>query len=154
MPCIFLPNPRMNQHKRYNTSMLENRNRGFTMIELVVTIAFMGIVIVSLMELFTVLRQTNRAADNYTIATQVAQQLVEQYRNTPYANIALGTVDLTSSALGSYPSLQTPRSAIVTVTETDPDGLKKLEVAVSYKGRTGTRSVQLTTYVSYRGINK
>jgi type II secretory pathway pseudopilin PulG len=142
------------EHKRYNADMSDHKNRGFTIIELVVTIAFMGIVIVSLMELFTALRQTNRAANNYTIATQVAQQIVEQYRNTPYASINTGTSDVTSSALSPYPSLLTPRSATVTVAEVDPNGLKQIDVSISYKERTGVKTVQLSTYVSYKGINK
>ncbi len=141
-------------HKHYNKGMKASADRGFTLIELVVTIAFMGVVIVSLSGLFISLRQTNRAANNYTIATQVAQQLIEQYRNTPYSSIAVGATDVTSSALGPYPSLLTPRSATVTTTQVDADGLKQIDVAISYKDRTGTRTVALTTLVSYKGVNR
>ncbi len=134
--------------------MKRRHQSGFTLIELVVTIAFMGVVIVSLTDLFVGLRQTNRAANNYTIATQVAQQLMEQYRNTPYSSITVGTSDVTSTALAPYPSLLTPRSAVVTVTQIDSNGLKQVDVAISYKDRTGTKNVQLSTLVSYKGVNR
>jgi prepilin-type N-terminal cleavage/methylation domain-containing protein len=134
--------------------MTSNRERGFTIIELVVTIAFMGIVIVSLSELFTSLRQTNRAADNYTIATQLAQQLMEKFRNTPYSSIALGTTDVTSSTMSAYPNLLSPRSATTTVTQVDANGLLKIDVAVSYTDRTGAKNVQLETLMSYKGVNR
>jgi prepilin-type N-terminal cleavage/methylation domain-containing protein len=129
-------------------------SRGFTMIELVVTMAFMGIVIVAISELFTGVRQTNRAADNYTVAVQVAQQLVEKFRNTPYSSIAVGTTDVTSSALSPYPNLLSPRSATTTVTLVDASGLKQVDVAVSYKDRTGTKDVRLSTVISYKGVNR
>src|SRR5690348_13893192 len=106
--------------------MLKRSEHGFTLIELVVAAAFMGIVIVALNELFIAVRQVNREANNYTIATEVAQQLVEQYRNSPYSSINTGTVDDTASALGAYPSLLTPRSATATITQVDPNGLKQL----------------------------
>lgn len=127
---------------------------GFTLIELVVTAAFMGIVVVAVAGLFTSLRQINIAANNYTIATQVAQQLMEQYRNTPYNNITVGTQDVTSTALAAYPSLLSPRSATVTISDFDPNGIKKLDVAISYKSRTGTRNIQMQTLISNKGVNK
>lgn len=131
-----------------------NRTGGFTIIELVVTMAFMGIVIVSVSGLYVSLRQTNRAANNYTIAVQVAQQMVEKFRNTPYSNIAAGTTDVTSTYLTAYPSLLTPRSATTTVTVVDANGLKQLDVAVSYMDRTGVKNVQLSTLISNKGVNR
>jgi type II secretory pathway pseudopilin PulG len=124
------------------------------MIELVVTMAFMGIVIVAVSELFTGVRQTNRAANNYTVAVQVAQQLIEKFRNTPYSSITVGTTDVTSSALSPYPNLLSPRSATTTVTLVDASGLKQVDVAVSYKDRTGTKDVRLSTVISYKGVNR
>jgi prepilin-type N-terminal cleavage/methylation domain-containing protein len=129
------------------------RQRGFTLIEVVVTAAFVGIVVLAIDQMFVALRQVNREADQYTIATEVAQQLVEQYRNLPYTAISTGTTDVTSSALSSYPSLKSPRSATITVTQVDPNGLKQLDVAVSYTDRTGTKNVQFETVVSNKGIN-
>jgi Tfp pilus assembly protein PilV len=122
--------------------------------ELLVAAAFMGIIVVSVSGLFIGLRQINRAANNYTIASQVAQQLMEQYRNTPYANITVGTSDVTSSALGSYPSLLSPRSATVTVTQVNANGIKQVDVAISYMDRTGTKNVQYTTQIANKGLNR
>jgi prepilin-type N-terminal cleavage/methylation domain-containing protein len=134
--------------------MYNARERGFSLIELVVAIAFVGVVIAGIMELFTALRQANKTADSYTIALQVAQELVEKYRNTPYNSITVGTQDVTTTALGPYSALKSPRSAQIIVTQEDPDGIKRLAVQISYKDRTGTRRVQLETLISNRGINK
>lgn len=143
-------------------SMLSPAEDGFTIMELIVAIAFVGIVIVSLTDLFTGIRQINRAANNYTIAVEVAQQYMEKLRNTPYASIATGTTDVTSAALTAYPSLLAPRSAQTIVsyvdtsgnTQTYDTGIKKVEMDVSYTDRTGTRQVQFATQIAEMGLNR
>jgi type II secretory pathway pseudopilin PulG len=135
---------------------------GFTIMELIVAMAFMGIVLVSLTELFTGIRQINRAANNYTSAVEVAQQYMETYRNTPYANISTGTTNVTTAALSGYPNLLSPRSATTIVTFVDTSGntqatdtgIKKVEMDVSYTDRTGVKQVQFTTQVAEAGLNR
>jgi type II secretory pathway pseudopilin PulG len=134
--------------------MIKRAGSGFTLIELVVTTAFLGIVVVAISSLFIGLRQINKTADSFTTASQVAQQIMEKYRNTPYSSITVGTTDVTATELAGYPTLLTPRSATVTVTEVDVTGLKQLEVAITYKDRTGIKHVELSTLISYKGINK
>lgn len=151
----------MAERKRYNMCMVRQSEHGFTLIELVVAAAFLGIVVVALSDLFIGLRQINRTANNYTIAVEVAQQLMETYRNTPYGNISTGTTDVTSTALTAYPSLLAPRSATETVsyiTSTGASsasdvGLKRVDVAVSYTDRTGTKNVQFETWIANKGLN-
>ena len=127
--------------------------RGYTLMELIVAMAFVGVVIVSLTDLFTALRQINRAANNYTIATQVAQQIIEQYRNTPFSSLTLGTVD-DSSYLSPYSSLLSPRSATVTISQPGVAGIDQVDVAVSYTDRTGTKQVQFSTQIANKGLNR
>jgi prepilin-type N-terminal cleavage/methylation domain-containing protein len=142
--------------------MLKSDQRGFTIMELVVAMAFMGIVIVSLTELFSGIRQINRAANNYTVAVQVAHQYIEKFRNTAYGSITTGTTDVTAAALSAYPNLLTPRSATTTVgwvdssgvTQTFETGIKKVDVAISYKDRTGTKQVQFETIIANKGLNR
>jgi len=133
--------------------MTSKDERGFTIMELVVAMAFVGVVIVSLTDLFTALRQVNREANNYTIATQVAQQLLEQYRNTPFSSLAIGTIN-DSSYLSPYPSLLSPRSATVVISQPGAAGIDQVDVTVSYKDRTGTKTVSFSTQISNHGLNR
>jgi hypothetical protein len=129
--------------------------------ELVVAAAFMGIVIVAIADIFIALRQTNRAANNYTVAVEAAQQEMEELRNKAYSSIPTGTTDLTTSLLGSYPSLLSPRSANTTVSYINTDGtasatdmgLKRVNVTVTYTDRTGLRNVQFETWMANKGLN-
>jgi Tfp pilus assembly protein PilV len=130
--------------------------------ELIVAMVFLGIVLVSLTNLFIAVRQINRAANNYTIATQAAQQLMEKFRNTPYASIPTGTTDVTTAALGTYPSLLAPRSATTTVAYITTSGaasgtdvgVKQVDVEVSYTDRTGVKKVQFSSWLSSKGLGK
>ncbi len=130
--------------------------------ELLVAIAFVGVVLVSLTELFSGIRQINRAANNYTIAVEVSQQYMEKFRNTAYSSIPTGTVDVTAAALTAYPSLLTPRAATTIVSYIDANGviqnydtgIKKVEMDVNYQDRTGQRKVQFTTQIAELGLNR
>jgi prepilin-type N-terminal cleavage/methylation domain-containing protein len=138
-----------------------NTQAGFTLIELVVAVAFLGIVIVAISNLFIGLRQVNRSANGYTIAVEAAQQEMETLRNTAYSGVTVGTTDITTSLLSAYPALLSPRSATLTVAYINTDGssaavdtgLKKVDVAVSYTDRTGTKNVQFRTWMANKGIN-
>lgn len=133
--------------------MKRSHQAGFTFLELIITTSIIGIVVVIVIEGFIGIGQINRNARNLTIATQLAQQQMEQVRNTPYNNIAAGTTDI-SSILGPYPSLENPRSATQTVSVIDANGLKQVDIAISYTVFNRTKHVQLSTQVASVGINR
>lgn len=133
--------------------MSAKAEHGFSLIELIVALAVLGIVVLSLFELFAQIRQINRSANNFTTATQLAQQSIELYRNTPYANINLGTKDLAAS-LTPYPALKSPRTATATVSQIDINGLKQVDVQITYQDRSGPKQIQLSTIVALKGINR
>ncbi len=108
--------------------------------------------IVSVLGGLTEVEQLNRTARAQTIATEVVQQELEKVRNTPYANIGVGTTDL-SSALSGYPTLESPRSFTKTVTVVDAGGLKQVDFSLNYKIYHRTKTVQVSTEVSNIGIN-
>jgi type II secretory pathway pseudopilin PulG len=132
---------------------MKHRQAGFTMLELVITASVAATIILVVIEGFTDIGKLNRTARNITIATQIAQQEMEKVRNTPYSNIATGTTDI-SSQLTPYPSLEAPRSATKTVTVIDANGLKKVDIAISYTIYHRTKQVQLSTEISNIGINR
>jgi prepilin-type N-terminal cleavage/methylation domain-containing protein len=126
---------------------------GFTLLELIITASVAAIIVIVVIEGFISVEQINRNARNLTIATQLAQQQMEQVRNTPYNNIATGTSDI-SSILSPYPSLENPRTATQTVTVLDASGLKQVDIAISYTIYRRTKHVQVSTQVASVGINK
>lgn len=133
--------------------MKSRDERGFSLLELLITAAVMSVIILSIYGFFQSVRDVNRFASNLVIANQVAQKQIEAYRNTPYNTIPTGTQNV-SSILTSYPSLRTPRSATAVITELQPDGLKQIDLTISYTDKGGTKTVAVSTLVASRGINK
>jgi prepilin-type N-terminal cleavage/methylation domain-containing protein len=127
--------------------------RGFSLLELVVSAAVMGVLIVAIYTFFVQVRDVNRFASNLVIANQVLQQQLETYRNTPYNNLTTGTQSV-SSILSPYPSLRSPRSATAVITELQVNGLKQIDLTISYTDNGGTKTIAATTLVAARGINK
>lgn len=124
---------------------------GFTIVELLVTIVFIGVAFMAVSDLFLNLSSLNRQAYNLIDTTYLAQQKIETYRQTPYSSIPTGTpaVDFTSelpARLGS------PKSAYINIVETET-GLKRIDVFISYKDGL-TKNVEQTTLVTEQGINR
>ncbi len=134
--------------------MLE-REDGFTLIEFIVAGVYMSILVLAVYGMFNGIMQINKQTNDYTTnALAAAQEIIEEYRNLPYANISTGTTDLSSSILASDTNLATPRDASVTVTLVNPSGIKEVDATVGWTSLTGYKTVKLSTQISYIGINK
>ena len=132
--------------------MLSYRQRGFTLIEVVVTATFVATVLVAIVGVFVMVGKLNRQARNLSIATQLVQEKVEIYRNKPYSSIAIGTLieDFSANLPSNFGS---PKSAVVNTSQVQ-DGLLQIDIAVTYREEGTPKNVQVTTLVAERGINK
>jgi prepilin-type N-terminal cleavage/methylation domain-containing protein len=127
--------------------------QGFSLLELIISAAVMSITFLAIFGFFNELRDLNRYANNLVVVNQVMHQQLELYRNTPYNNLANGTQSV-ASILTPYPSLRSPRSANVVVTELEASGLKQIDLTITYTDRGGLKTFSATTYVASRGVNK
>lgn len=136
------------------TRLGNDNQAGFTLIETLVALVVIAMSVAAVLTAFIAVESLNRRARNLTIATQAANQQLETYRNTAYAGIPTGANQDLSSLLTPYPSLGTPRSALATITEIDPAGLKQVDIAISYTESGKTKNVQVSTLIARRGINR
>lgn len=132
--------------------MHTRQESGFTLIEFIVASTLLAVIVIAVAVTLDNVKAINFSANNLTIATEAAQQQLELYRNTPYNQIAVGAQDI-SSSLSAYPSLKSPRSASATVTQVNPDGIKQIDIAITYTGAGGTKRVQVSTQVASKGLN-
>lgn len=126
---------------------------GFTLIEVMLASAIMAIVFIAIAGVFNTLHQVNARANTLTITTQLAQQQLEKYRNTPYTSIPVGTTDI-SSILTPFSNIGSPRSATITVVQTDPNGLKSVDIKINYTDHKYPKVVEVTTLMALNGQNK
>lgn len=138
----------------YNIVMqFASNRRGFTLVEQLVAAAVMLVIFISVTQAFVGIGIVNNRSDAQTEAVELMQQKIELLRNTPYANLATGVTDF-SSEMEAFPTLQTPRTATVTITEVTPSVLKRVDILLSYTQSGQTRTVGTTTLIGVRGINR
>ena len=133
--------------------MQQQNESGFTLLEVMLASSIMAIIFIAIAGVFNTLHQVNARANNLTITTQLAQQQLEKYRNTPYTSIATGTTDI-SSILDAYPNIGSPKTVTVTVVQTDPNGLKSVDIKITYTDHKYPKVVEVTTLIALNGVNK
>jgi prepilin-type N-terminal cleavage/methylation domain-containing protein len=126
--------------------------KGFTLLEVVVTTVVMGVAFIVVGQMFIMIDVVNRESRNYIIASEYAQLKMEHYRNAGY-NAIPASLDFSTTL---PPQLNSPRSGTLTFTDTTPisSGLKQLNIIISYQEGNRTKQVQLTTLVAQRGIDR
>ncbi len=127
------------------------QQHGFTLIEIVVTTALVGLIVISVANLFIMAGNTQRESQRLEMATRTGEKKIESLRNNHYNSLEAGTTrDFTGEL---PPELDTPRTATVDITEPEP-GLRKLDVDITYTSGSDQERVDLTTVIGNVGISQ
>ena len=125
--------------------------RGFTLVEIVVTLVMIGVVMIGLGTLFLTIQRVQAQATYTEIANRAAQREVESLRNSSYNNLAPGE-DITFTE--DLPDTL-PAGATGTVEVSEPtQGLRKVDVTVSYHYAGAQRSVTHSSLIGILGITQ
>ena len=124
---------------------------GFTLVELLVTIAIIGLASIGIASLYYSIQASQLQSRYVDAATRAAQREVEVLRNSSYNNLTEGQViDFTGELPTTLPS---NRSGTVAVSEPSP-GLKRVDVTVSYITGGKTKQVQLSSLIGVIGLSQ
>ena len=124
-------------------------SRGFTIVELTVTIIFLGFVVLGVSSLYLSIANIQRQSQYTEIANRAAQAEVESLRNSTYNQLTAGQNIDFSSQLSGLPS---PTGTVV-VTEPQT-GLKRVDVTVSYNAGSQQHNVTLSSLIGVIGITQ
>jgi prepilin-type N-terminal cleavage/methylation domain-containing protein len=130
--------------------MKTNHQKGFTIVELVVTIVIAGIIIPAVAIALNNLTAINHRARDLAIANTIAQNKVETLRSIGYNSVATGTVDFSSELPGS---MGAPKSASYTIS-TPTTGEKQIDINISYTDYNTTHNLKYRTYISELGVGQ
>jgi prepilin-type N-terminal cleavage/methylation domain-containing protein len=130
---------------------MRNKEFGFTIVELLVVIAVIGITAGSLTSLFISIRNIQQQTVYADTATRAAQREIESLRNDDYALLTPGqTIDFTSQLPGNLPP---GSSGSVQVSQPAAD-LRRVDVTVTYKSGGKQRSTTLSSLIGVIGITQ
>lgn len=117
-------------------------NAGFTLVESMLTLAIMSVGLLALAGLQITALRGNDLSRRMTTAVSIAEQRLEQLKNTPYTNIqAEATSEVTAS------NLHFTRQ--VTVTNGPLPNTKSVSVLVSWQDQSQTHTLQLATIIGH-----
>lgn len=123
---------------------------GFTIVEILVSIAVAAIVIASLSQVVTTYVHLAQRGRWLNLANAYVEAKVESLRNVGYNGLAPGSTSLTSELTTQLPPA---RSASMTVGNPS-GGLKKVEITVSYPDQGQTKTYSYTTYIGELGVGR
>lgn len=129
-------------------SSIKNASGGFTLVELLVSIAVGAIVVASLNLVVTGYLHLAQRGRYLTLANSYVEGKVEALRNNGYNALSTGTSSLTSE----LPSQLPPNSSSSMQVTMPSDGLKKVDISVSYKDQGVTNTYAYTTYLGELGV--
>lgn len=129
--------------------MLSKNNKGFTLVELLVTIIVIGVVFSGLSSIFIGVQRAQVQTNYLESATRAAQRQIESLRNINYNNLTPGEdIDFSNDLPETLPGNSTGN---VVVSEPSA-GLRRVDVTVSYEYGGEQRDVQLSSLIGVIGI--
>lgn len=128
--------------------MVKLNDKGFTITELLVTLALFGIVTTLFAVGINNLTVLNNRARDLALANTLAHNRFELIRSAGYNSANLGTYDFTSQL---PVTLAEPKSASYTISQ-PATGVKLVTVNLSYQDYGQTRELTYQSYISELGV--
>ncbi|MCA9347286.1 prepilin-type N-terminal cleavage/methylation domain-containing protein [Candidatus Saccharibacteria bacterium] len=126
-----------------------NTQSGFTIIEILVTLALIMLMVPALTLGLSTLTQLNNRARDLTLISIISENKIESLRSIGFNSIDVGTVDF-SDELPS--EIASPKSASYTVTENN--GIKTVDITVQYSDYRHNRTINYKSVISETGVGQ
>ena len=130
--------------------LLKNNESGFTIIEILISLAILGVVIPTIATGINTLTVLNNRTRDLTLTNLSAENKAEKLRNQGFNSLDDGTFDF-SSELPT--ELASPKSGTYTISNTEP-GIKEITINISYRDYGNTRTLHYKTIVSELGVGQ
>lgn len=124
--------------------------KGFTLIELAVSIALLSLVLLGIIQLFPRAVSAGRLAEQLTAATYLAQEQIETVLGTDYITVTPGTFEPRHGVSGQFDRQTTVQFIDPTTLDviSSDQGLKQITVTVFYSTPQGERSIILPMIIA------
>ncbi len=128
----------------------KNNTAGFTIIELLIAIAVVGILVPTLVSFVNTLNRFNDRARDMTLVNSLAENKAESLRSLGYS----GLTDGSTSFVSELPTtLGSPKNATYTVSTPNP-GIKQVDLVISYNDHGATQTANYRTMIGELGVGQ
>lgn len=126
-------------------------NRGFTLVELLITIVVLGIVATTISSLFLTIQQTQRRTNFAETANRAGIRQIESLRNQNYNSLTPGeTINFTDELPSTLPN---DRTGIIEISEPIP-GLRRVDTTITYTFGGSEQTIRLSSLIGVIGITQ
>lgn len=135
---------------------MANKQQGFTLIELVVTIAVIGILLPVVIMLLSSINNLNGRANTLSTVNAYVENRIEAFRSAGFNSVAVTGGPVGFTGVDSLPeSVPKPSSAEYTVSYLPSNtAVKKIDITVSYRSFGGSETRTYTTYLGELGVGQ
>lgn len=130
--------------------MVEKTEKGFTIIELLVAIAVVGILVPTLSGFVNTLNRLNDRARDLAIVNSLAENKVEGLRSMGFTALNDGTTTFTNEL---PPTIGSPKSASYVVSSPN-SSTRQVDLSISYNDHGTTQTLTYRTYVGEVGVGQ
>lgn len=128
----------------------KSKEEGFTLVEVLVTIVVVAVALMALLSVFIYGFNLLSRMKQTAIATQCAQEELENIRNLTFDEIVALGASFTNDSL----TLLENSSGVRTIEDSVGDDIKKLTISVFWTYRGQNMRKDIVTYITREGINK
>lgn len=123
---------------------------GFTIVEILVSIAVAGVVIVSLSQVVTTYVHLAQRGRYLNLANSFVEAKIESLRNRGFNSLTPGTTNLLSELTVQLP----PARSASMIVGNPSGGLKRVDITVSFPDQGQMRTYSYTTYIGEIGVGQ
>lgn len=125
--------------KRIEFKSILKDNKGFTLVEVLAAVTLMTVSLLMIVQLLSYSMSWNSESGNITVAKNLAQEKIEEYRNNKY------TVGETVAVVTDFPKYRRGVQVLADPTA----GITTVKVTVTWTAKNGSsKSVELHTVIS------
>lgn len=130
-----------------------NHNRGFTLLEVLLTTAVAGFVLLGITSMITTLNVINDRTRDLTLANALAENKVESLRSIGFVGLPTppASVDFTNELPAS---LAEPRSAAYAIASTPDPNIYRATITITYNDHGSQRELEYQTLIGELGVGQ
>lgn len=128
---------------------MQSSSRGFTIVELLVTVVVSSLIFLAVSSLFITIAGAQRGTRLLEAASRAGEQQIESLRNENYGSLEPDSTIVFTDQLPDI--LPEPRSGTAAISQPN-EGVRRVDISITYKDGDQNKTVKLSSLIGQIGI--